>query len=115
MRNSSLYYVRRYYGKLKKYGINIFDDTERQIINQLSLSMGYDISLENLKKLLKDFCLQIDEDEKKFAATAEGLMEKIALLSDDGWESMKAYLPFHVKISAVDDYADGVLPEDEVR
>lgn len=93
--------------------IIIFDDTERQVINQLALSMNYNISLEDLKKLLKNFCLLIDEDEKEFAAMAEGLVEKIALLSNDDWESMKAYLPFPVLISATDDYADGVLPEDE--
>lgn len=94
--------------------IIIFDDTERQVINQLALSMNYNICLEDLKKLLKNFCLQIDEEEKEFAAMTEGLMEKIALLSDNDWESMRAYLPFPVLISATDDYADGILPDDEV-
>ncbi len=92
--------------------IDLFDDDERQIINQLIEGASPDISRSELLSLITDMRNLTGVEDTEFSELADGLYSKVNGLLNEEWDDMKGLLPFPVNISILDDFATEDVPED---
>lgn len=91
----------------------VFNDEEKQVINQLAEGTGYRANREQMLKAAQNLRSLADEGDADFTALLDGLYAKLNTVTGEEWETLKGYLPFPVNIAATEDYADGEIPDTE--
>lgn len=84
--------------------IDLFDDDERQIINQLIEGASLCISRSELLSLIANMRKFISIEDTGFSDLADSLYSKVKGLLDEEWDDIKRSLPFPVNISVLDDF-----------
>lgn len=92
--------------------VELFDDDERQLINQIVSGASFSIARTELLSLVMDMRNLTSAEDADFAAVVDGLYSKLNNLTDDEWDDLKGLLPFPVNISAAEESFD-VFPGEE--
>lgn len=85
-----------------KVSIDLFDDDERQIINQIMTGTGVYVSRDELLSLIMDLRNLAGDEDTYFADVGDSLYSKFMNLTDEEWNGLRELFPFRVNVSATD-------------
>lgn len=85
-----------------KVSIDLFDDDERQIINQIMTGTGVYVSRNELLSLIIDLRNLAGDEDTYFADVGDSLYSKFMNLTDEEWNGLRELFPFRVNVSATD-------------
>lgn len=92
--------------------VDLFDDDERQLVNQIVSGASFSIARTELLSLVMDMRNLTSAEDADFAAVVDSLYAKVNNLTDGEWDDLKGLLPFPVNISADEEPFD-VFPGEE--